>query len=141
MKKPPQKKMSKKEIEKMPLHNDADVKRYIGFVTESHREEFKVLSENIQGLDERMERGFKKVNEKLDEHTDILNRHELVLYKHSEMLSAHTDMIGRLLIDSEEIKSGMKQKIDREEFTKLEKRMVALESYVFTGKARGITKR
>jgi hypothetical protein len=45
-------------------------------------------------------------------------------------------MIGRLLIDVEGINSGMKQKVDRDEFTKLEKRMVALESYVFTGKAK-----
>ncbi len=115
MKKIPQKKMTKKELDTMQFHSDSDVKRYIGFVTESHRDEFKVLSENIQGLDEKMEQRFGEVEKKLD---------------------SHSEMIGRLLIDVDEIKSGMRQKIDREEFTKLEKRMVALESYVFTGKAK-----
>ncbi len=45
-------------------------------------------------------------------------------------------MIGRLLIDMEEVKSGMREKIDRKEFTALEKRMVALEALVFGGKTK-----
>ena len=35
--------------------------------------------------------------------------------------------------DVEEIKSGMKEKVDRSEFVKLEKRMVVLETMVFGG--------
>ncbi len=36
----------------------------------------------------------------------------------------------------ERILRGESKLVTREEFTKLEKRMVALESYVFTGKAK-----
>ena len=117
MKKTPQKKMSKKELEAMPLHSDADVKRYIGAVTESFDEKFDVVIEGVNGLSERMDR--------MDQRFDVVDK----------KLDSHSEMIGRLLLDMEEVKSGMRQKIDRAEFTKLEKRMVALETYVFTGKA------
>ncbi len=136
MKKSPSKKVTKKILEGMPLHNDAEVKRYIGFVTESHRDEIKVVAENVKGLEERMDRGFNEVNKRLDTHEQILSRHELLLHEHTKKLNSHSEMIGRLLVDGEEIKSGMKQKIDREEFTKLEKRMVALEAFVFSGRGK-----
>lgn len=48
-------------------------------------------------------------------------------------VSAHTEMIGRIMIDLEEIKSGMREKVDRKEFTKLEKRLVVLETVVYGG--------
>ncbi len=49
-------------------------------------------------------------------------------------VEAHTEMIGRIMIDVEEIKSGMQEKIDRKEFSKLEKRLVTLEAAVYGGK-------
>ncbi len=122
------KKPTKKELASMPLHSDADVKRYIGFLNEAHDgDNLKTIREGISGMDERMNRGFNEVNEKLDKHERILSRHEFMLHEHSQIL-------GRLIVDVEEIKSGMREKIDRKEFTALEKRMVALEAYVFSGK-------
>jgi hypothetical protein len=36
------------------------------------------------------------------------------------------------MIDVEEIKVGMHQKVDRKEFDRLESRLISLESYVFS---------
>lgn len=49
-------------------------------------------------------------------------------------LDSHTVMIARIMEDAEEIKSGMREKVDRAEFNKLEKRLVTLEAVVFGGK-------
>lgn len=51
-------------------------------------------------------------------------------------IDTHTEMIGRLMTDVEEIKIGMHEKVSREEFNKLETRLVSLESFVFTGRGK-----
>jgi hypothetical protein len=56
--------------------------------------------------------------------------------KIEKTVNSHTEMIGRIMIDVEEIKSGMREKVDRREFVKLERRMVMLEAVVFGGKKR-----
>jgi hypothetical protein len=56
MKKPSPKKISKKALEAMPLHTDANVKRYIGFLNEVHGDNLKAISEGILGITERMDR-------------------------------------------------------------------------------------
>ena len=49
-------------------------------------------------------------------------------------VESHTQMIGRIMIDIEEIKSGMREKVDRRDFVKLEKRLVVLEATVCGGR-------
>ncbi len=44
-----------------------------------------------------------------------------------QKLDSHTEMIGRLMIDVQEIKNDLKQKVNRDEFAHLEKRVLALE--------------
>jgi hypothetical protein len=80
-----------------------------------------LLSEKIDATNERLD----ATNEKLDATTKTL----------TEKLDSHTVMIGRLMIDVEEIKVGMREKVDRSDFNKLETRLVTLESIVFSGKA------
>src|SRR3990167_5445632 len=55
-----------------------------------------------------------KVDKKLDSHTEILN--------------SHTEMIGNIMIRLEEIKNEFKQKVDYQDFVRLEKRVVYLEA-------------
>ena len=50
----------------------------------------------------------------------------------NEKLDSHTEMIARLMIDVEEIKVNMREKIGRDEFNKLEIRLVTLESIVLS---------
>jgi hypothetical protein len=91
----------------------------------------------------------KTVGRKVDEHTEEIKRYIGSVsedFQHrvsaigeqfaglNSKLDSHAVMIARVMEDVEEIKSGMREKIDRVEFTKLEKRMVMLEAIVFGGK-------
>ena len=58
----------------------------------------------------------------------------------NDKLDTHTEMIGRLMTDVEEIKVGMNDKVSRNEFNKLESRLVSLESFVFTQRAKSNNK-
>ncbi len=98
-------------------HN-ADIKRYIGAVTEDFQHRVSAIAEQFSGL-----------NEKLDTHSTAISRI-------NDKLDTHTEMIGRLMIDVEEIKVGMNEKVSRSEFNKLESRLVSLESFVFSKQAK-----
>jgi len=56
-------------------------------------------------------------------------------------IDSHTQMIGRIMEDVEEIKSGMREKVDRTEFVKLEKRLVVLETIVYGGKKNTLSRK
>lgn len=68
---------------------------------------------------------------------DVESKVDLVAEQHGEIikkLDAHTEMIGNLAVDMqvvksdiELIKSGLRKKVDVEEFEVLEKRVAALE--------------
>ena len=49
------------------------------------------------------------------------------LFDVKKVVNSHTEMIGQILMDLAEIKNDMKQKIDRQEFARLEKRVILLE--------------
>lgn len=106
---------TKKQSQKGDTHTQ-EIERYIGAISENFQHGLSAIGEQFGGL-----------NTKLDEHgrkIDDLAR----------KVDGHTLMIGRIMEDVEEIKSGMREKVDRSEFVKLEKRMVVLETTVFGGK-------
>ncbi len=152
MKKIPQK--SKKETPKKRIANsapasedirefmneiiaDSDVrmKRYMGAISEDFQHRVSAIAEQFLGLNDKID----IINEKLDIHSSILDKHSSILDEHTtqfscinDTLDSHTEMIGRLMIDVEEIKVGMNEKVSRNEFNKLESRLVSLESFVFS---------
>lgn len=75
-------------------------------VLESIRDNFRAFGEGLSGLGAKVEKGFSEVNKKLD---------------------SHTEMIGQLMVDVAEIKHELKQKVGRDEFARLEKRVLMLE--------------
>ena len=50
------------------------------------------------------------------------------LEKVDKKLDSHTEMIGNIMIRLEEIKGELKQKVDYQDFVRLEKRVVHLEA-------------
>ena len=112
----------------LALHNK-DMKRYVGSLSEEFQGRVSAIAEQFGGLNKKIDR----IAEVQNEHTRKLDQHSQILDQHSRTLQSHTMMIGRVMEDVEEIKSGMKEKVDRSEFVKLEKRMVVLETMVFGG--------
>ncbi len=98
------------EIKRYIKEINKDTQRYLGAIAEDFGERVSAIAEQFSGL-----------NKKLDNHTKILD-------SHTHTLSSHTQMIGQLMVDVQEIKTDLKQKVDRSEFSRLEKRVIALET-------------
>ena len=152
MKKQPVKKTAVKTTEKRDQYT---------VVLEDLRSNFRAFGENLDSVRdtvEKMEVTLDLHTQKLDSHSQILDSHTKKLDLHSQILESHTkkldshsqileshtkkldshsQMIARVMEDVEEIKSGMREKVDRSEFVKLEKRLVVLETMVLGGKKRG----
>ncbi|MBI3632105.1 MAG: hypothetical protein HY225_01520 [Candidatus Vogelbacteria bacterium] len=117
-------------------------------VKKQKKEYLEVLADDMNGKFDILIDGQKMLSDKLDEHTEILNRHSEILSSHSEILSnhseilsshsekldSHTEMIGSIKTDVEIIKedvaflkNGIKRKVDAEEFSALERRVILLE--------------
>lgn len=99
-------------------------------VLEDLRSQFKVFGEGLMGLNHKVEGGFKEINKKLGEHSMVLDKHGKTLDRYSETLDSHTQMIGQILMDLAEVKHDLKHKVDRQEFARLEKRVIMLERKV-----------
>ncbi len=110
MKKAP-KKQQDKIVTNSPFTH-ADATRFFGSITEHFDDKFKIIHERLDVTDEKTARQFNEVHLRLNEHSQVL---------------------GRLMLDVEEIKSGLRIKVDVEQFNKLETRLVLLESIVLSG--------
>lgn len=110
------KKVPKKTVAKS--YSGDEVKRYLGSLSEDFQHKVSAIGEQFGGLNTKID----KINTKLDEHGRVLN--------------SHTQMIGQLMTDVQEIKNDLKQKVDRTEFARLEKRVLAIESREHLGKSR-----
>jgi hypothetical protein len=125
----------KSYIKEVIADSDARMNRYIGAITEDFRHQVSSIAEQFLGLNEKLD----EHGRKLDEHGRILDEHGRILNEHGRILNSHTEMIGRLMIDVEDIKVNMREKVGRDEFNKLETRLVSLESFVFS-KQGGVVK-
>ena len=79
-------------------------------VLEDMRDQFRAFGDMQMGM-----------NDKLDSHSKILDGH-------SKILESHTQMIGQILVDMQEVKQGLNQKVDVKDFARLEKRVVIIET-------------
>lgn len=96
--------MIKKKTEKTQLkHSDDDLKRYLGSLKEHFDDRFDTVIEQFGGM-----------NRKLD--------------LQGKTLDSHTEMIARVMVQLEEVKSEMRQKVDLQQFSRLEKRVALLEA-------------
>ncbi len=110
MKKTPPIKKNREEDSKPFTSGEA--KRMFSAIQEHFDDNFKIINERMNLTDENNERRFSGI--------------EILLREHSQIL-------GRLLIETEEIKLGFREKVSLSEFNKLETRLVLLESIVLGG--------
>jgi|SRR3989338_4070982 len=106
--------MTKKEVATILKPYNDDIKRHMGALEEHFTDGVKAVGEKVDLFGARMDRRFEEIDKTLNSHTVILN--------------SHTQMIGNIMIQLEEIKNELKQKVDYSDFVKLEKRVVRLET-------------
>jgi hypothetical protein len=96
-----------------------EFKRHTGALLEKFDDGLQLMGEQLVGLEEKFDKKFDGLNAKVD---------------------SHTEMTGKLMTDMSivkgdltTIKSGLKRKVDYDDFQKLEKRVLRLESVVSKG--------
>lgn len=118
---------------KKPTYTGDEMKRYLGVIHEEHMDGLKAIGEQ-----------FIDVNRKLDEHTRLLDSHtEMIGGLAVRMTSVEAKLdsvetkVGGMEMkmtvmqeDIEFIKSGLKRKVDQEEFDALIRRVSVLERRV-----------
>ncbi len=119
-----QKKVTKKSVAKS--YSGDDVKRYLGSLSEDFQHKVSAIGEQFGSI----HADTKETRALVGAQGKLLNLHTLMLSSQAETLKAHTEMIGRLMEDVQEIKTDLKVKVDRQEFARLERRVISLESLV-----------
>lgn len=111
--------------------------RRLEVLIEDVRDDIKLVAEQYGGVQKDIG-GIKKdvggIKKDIDEIKTTLNSHTETLNSHTEKLNSHTQMIGKLMMNVEIIKEdvafikgSLKEKVDLEEFTALERRVAILE--------------
>ena len=103
--------------------NDADVKRYLGALAEHFSgqvsavaEQFGSLHEKLENVQDHMKDGFNQVNEKIDTHT--------------EMIGSIMEDVAIIKSDVEILKSGMRKRVEYQDFEALERRVRLVEAKI-----------
>ena len=109
----------KKASSKEQLHTNTELKRYLGALHEDQMDALKGLGEQ-----------FVDVNRKLDSHTEMIGGLSVRMTSVEQMIG-HMEMnIAVMQEDIGFIKSGMKRKVDQDEFEALIRRVSVLEKRV-----------
>ncbi|HEY9582729.1 MAG TPA: hypothetical protein VJK09_00230 [Candidatus Paceibacterota bacterium] len=93
-----------------------EFRRHTGALIEHMDDSFKLTNEEISGI-----------HQTLNEHGKQIRAVNQTLNSHTVTLNSHTQMIGQIMVDVEEIKNDLKQKVSYDDFAKLEKRVVRME--------------
>jgi chromosome segregation ATPase len=93
---------------------------------QEHDERFNKIEEKLQEHDQR----FNKIEEKLEEHDERFNKIEGKLQEHDDRFNKIDESLEIIKLDIEFIKNELKQKVSRDEFAALEKRVARLEAKI-----------
>jgi len=99
--------MKKRKMKAKKVSIDLDeFKRHTGALAEHFDDGLKVIGDGLASLRESTEARFVEVN---------------------QTLGSHTQMLAQVMMDVEQIKFDLKQKVSYDDFAKLEKRVMRLE--------------
>ena len=88
------------------------------------------LYEHFQSQTQAVAEQYSDIKRTLDSHTEILDSHTERFDSHAEMIASLAENVEIIKMDIGFIKSGLKKKVDYDEFVVLEKRLSVLESKV-----------
>ena len=111
--------MENEEVKKILEEYKNDTKRHFDVVAEDLKNQIKIVSEQVAAN-----------TEKLTEHDLRFNKIEEKLEGHDLRFNKIEDTLGVIKLDIEFIKNELKQKVSRDEFIALEKRVSMLETKI-----------
>ena len=107
-------------------HSTEEVKRFIGAVTEDFTEKVEAIGEQFSTLNRKID----KNTEKIDRIAEKITKNTKKIVRNAEKIDKNTEMIAKVAEDVTDIKEGLRNKVDYEEFESLKKRVVELEQNV-----------
>ena len=116
--------MAKEDIEKILEKHKEETKRHFDVVAERIEDKIGVVSEQVGTNTEKIT----DVQKKLEEHDQRFDKIETKLVSHDQRFSKIEDTLEIIKLDIEFIKNELKQKVGRDEFAALEKRVSLLEA-------------
>ena len=110
-------------------------------ILEDLHSNFKILGEGLAGLNEKMDRGFARIDKELNSHTEMIGQLMIEVgeikidlnHTKEDVREIRVDLnhtkedVREIRIDVKEIKEALKQKTDQRSFVELENRVVILE--------------
>ena len=130
--------MAKEDIEKILEKHKEETKRHFDVVAERIEDKIGVVSEqvgtntekitDVQKKLEEHDQRFDKIETKLVSHDQRFDKIETKLVSHDQRFDKIEDTLEIIKLDIEFIKNELKQKVGRDEFAALEKRVSLLEA-------------
>lgn len=115
--------INEKKLESILTEQRKEYQRYLGILTESFKSQVKLVAEQ-----------YGDIKQTLNSHTAILNSHteiigliQIQISAIREMIAKNTEDIEMIKMDLHIIKDDIKEKVNRDEFRILEKRIESLE--------------
>ena len=99
---------------------------YIGAISEDFKSEVKLVAEALTGQQEQLS----AIKDMVAKNTEAIADLQIQVSAIREMVAKNTKDIETIKIDIQFIKQDLKQKVDRDEFNFLEKRVLALENKI-----------
>ena len=125
--------MTKKEIDKILEKYNKDVKRHISVLQEDFKDQVKIIAEQHEAIISKLdnhEQRLTEIDSKLDNHEQRLTEIDSKLGNHEQKLTKIEETLQTIKLDIEFIKHELKQKVGRDEFAALEKRVSLLEAKI-----------
>jgi chromosome segregation ATPase len=132
--------MEEKQIKRILEEYKKETKRHFDVVAEKIEDKIALLAEQVAANTEKLKEHDLKldnISEKLKEHDlkfenilEKLKEHDQKLKEHDKRFDKMEDTLEVIKLDIEFIKNELKQKVSRDEFAVLEKRVSLLEAKV-----------
>lgn len=115
--------INEKNLKKVLKEQREEYQRYLGVLAENFESQLKLVVESLTGTQEQLV----ALREMVARNTEDIVKIQVQLIAIREMVAKNTEDIEMTRIDIHIIKGDLKQKVGRDEFSVLEKRVALLE--------------
>lgn len=112
-----------KKLKEILKKQHEDSQRYLRVLAESFESQVKLIAESVSGIQEE----FAAIKNIIAEITETISNLQIQVMAIKEMVAKNTEDIETIKMDISIIKNNLKEKVDRDEFVALERRLFLLE--------------
>lgn len=118
--------MSRPELEKILVKQRKEYERHIGTALESIEGQVRLVAESLGGLQTQLI----AVRDMVAKNTEDIVKLQMQLIAVRDMVAGNTEDIETIMMDMHVVRSDLKERVGRQEFIALERRLTKLEKAV-----------